>query len=54
MRDLGTEGAGYAYDIFIGADEADGPSRLMAEYGMKPADVIRSATSVTARILGLA
>ncbi len=26
---------------------------LMAEYGMKPADVIRSATSVTAKILGL-
>ncbi len=26
---------------------------LMAEYGMKPADVIRSATSVTAKMLGM-
>jgi imidazolonepropionase-like amidohydrolase len=25
----------------------------MVEYGMKPADVIRSATSVTAKLLGM-
>jgi imidazolonepropionase-like amidohydrolase len=26
---------------------------LMAEYGMKPVDVLRSATSVTAKVLGI-
>jgi imidazolonepropionase-like amidohydrolase len=38
--------------VFTHGDNAH-ELELMAEYGMKPADVIRSATSVTAKVLGM-
>jgi imidazolonepropionase-like amidohydrolase len=38
--------------VFTHGDNAH-ELELMAEYGMKPIDVLRSATSVTAKVLGM-